>query len=342
MNKIQIFIVIACLILIVVIFLPFKNNPSTKDTNKSLAALGLKFVKDIPLSGGANRWDYQSINYENNRLYISHLGSSMVTVFDLETEKILKDIPLASSPYGILAVPIFKKVFVGVGGNNQVAVIDEYSLKVITYIQAGDTPDGVAYASNVEKIFISNENSGTVTVIDGKTNEKIEDIPVGGSVGNTQFDSYAKLIYSVSGEDNTLIEIDPTTDKVINKYKVTGCSHPHGFYIDESTRYALITCQVNDKLIVFDLTSKKIVMTDSVGSGADVLAFDPDLHHLYIAAESGVMTIFDIQKDNVKKIGQSFIAVKAHTVSVDRNTHKIYLPLENVNGKPILRILEPS
>ena len=32
----------------------------------------------------------------------------------------------------------------------------------------------------------------------------------------------------------------------------------------------------------------------------------------------------------------------AHTVSVDPRTHRVYLPLENVDGRPVLRILIPT
>ena len=34
-------------------------------------------------------------------------------------------------------------------------------------------------------------------------------------------------------------------------------------------------------------------------------------------------------------------APHAHTVSVDPRTHLVYLPLENLNGRPVLRIYEP-
>lgn len=315
------------------------QSPTIKTGNTTTPEL--KTVTDIPMSGGTNRWDYQSIDYENNRLYISHLGSSMVTIFDLNSQQVITDIPDIPRPFGILAVPSLKTVYVSAAGKNQVGVIDENSLKVVKYIQAGTTPDGIAYDPNTNKIFVSNENSGTITVIDAKSNERLEDIPVGGAVGNTQFDPVSKLIYSVSGADDKLIEIDPTTNKVVNKYAITGGSHPHGFYIDENTHYALITCQGNNKIIVFDLDTKKIIASDTVGANPDVLAFDPGLHRLYVAAESGNLTMFEVKKNKVTKIGQLFIAEKAHTVSVDKNTHRIYFPLENVNGKPVLRIMEP-
>ncbi|HSW48330.1 MAG TPA: YncE family protein [Candidatus Saccharimonadales bacterium] len=315
----------------------FQNLGS--DTSKSGPSnLELRQIKDIPLTGGANRLDYQSIDYETNLLFISHLGSNMVHVFDLNQQQIIKDIPINSSPYGILAIPSLNKVFVGVGGSNEVAVIDENTLKVIKYIQAGDTPDGIAYDPNTKRVFVTNENGGTVTVIDGVKNEHIVDIPVGGSVGNTHYDPVSKNIYSVSGQDNTLVEIDPKSNKIVTKYPTINCSHPHGFYIDEVTHYALITCQNNDKIIVFDLDIKKIVFTDTVGSGADVLAFDPAFHRLYVAAESGVVAFFSIERNNVRKLGQSFFADKAHSISINTKTHEAYFPLENINGKPVLRI----
>jgi hypothetical protein len=34
-------------------------------------------------------------------------------------------------------------------------------------------------------------------------------------------------------------------------------------------------------------------------------------------------------------------APHAHTVSVDPRTHRVYLPLENIDGHPVLRILTP-
>jgi hypothetical protein len=35
-------------------------------------------------------------------------------------------------------------------------------------------------------------------------------------------------------------------------------------------------------------------------------------------------------------------APHAHSVAVDPATHRVYLPLENVDGKPVLRILAPA
>ncbi len=339
------FVGISTIIVILLFFFikQFNLYPSLKSivNKQGASSLGLQEVKNIPLAGDANRLDYQSIDYSTNRLYISHLGSNMVHVFDLGKQQVIKNIPLNGSPYGILAVPSLKEVFVSIGNSSQVAVINENALQVTKYIQAGNTPDGIAYNPQTKEIFVSNENGGTVSVINAQTDKHVTDIPIGGSVGNSQNYARQNRIYTAAGDDNKLVEIDPTINKVVSKYDLPGCSHPHGFYIDPQTQYAFITCDVNNVMLVFDLSSKKIISSDTVGALPDVLAYDEELHHLYVAGESGVMTIFNVQKGNVKKIYEGFIAPHAHTVAVDQTTHLVYLPLENINGKPVLRILKP-
>jgi DNA-binding beta-propeller fold protein YncE len=94
--------------------------------------------------------------------------------------------------------------------------------------------------------------------------------------------------------------------------------------------------------VVFDLTAKKIIAPNSVGETPDVVALDQGLQRVYVAAESGTLATFDVTQGEVKKVGQVLLASRAHSVSVDQATHRGYVPLENVNGQPVLRILEPA
>src|SRR6266481_1306253 len=44
--------------------------------------LPLRTLQDVPLSGGASRFDYQSFDPNTGRLYIAHLGDGSLVVFD--------------------------------------------------------------------------------------------------------------------------------------------------------------------------------------------------------------------------------------------------------------------
>ena len=73
-----------------------------------------------------------------------------------------------------------------------------------------------------------------------------------------------------------------------------------------------------------------------------MLAFDRGLHRLYVSAESGVISIFDERDRDLQKVGEGLFAPNAHSVAVDPSTHRVYFPLQNINGKPVLRIAVPS
>jgi DNA-binding beta-propeller fold protein YncE len=105
---------------------------------------------------------------------------------------------------------------------------------------------------------------------------------------------------------------------------------------------AFAACEENSKLVVFDLQTRKASATLTVGADPDVLAFDSGLHRLYVSAESGNISIFDERDRGLQKDFEGFFAANAHTVAVDSRTHRVYWPLQNVNGNPVLRITAPT
>jgi DNA-binding beta-propeller fold protein YncE len=89
-----------------------------------------------------------------------------------------------------------------------------------------------------------------------------------------------------------------------------------------------------------DLLTMKVLSTYEVGEDPDVLAYDPGLKRLYVSAESGTVAIFQNRGKSLGLLG-SLEMPHAHTVSVDPRTHLVYFPLENVDGHPVLRIMQP-
>jgi YVTN family beta-propeller protein len=295
----------------------------------------------VPLTGNATRLDYQSLDASSGRLYIAHLGDDMMTVFDTKTQKMVGDVKELKHVHGVLAVPELHRVYASATGTNELAVIDDQTLQIVARVPAGDYPDGIAYASKEHKLYVSDLKGKTDTVINANTNKVVATITLNAPAGNTQYDSVSDRIFVAVHNLNQIIEIDPNTDKVVGNYPLAGCEDSHGLLIDGKNRFAFAACEGNAKLAMFDLTKKKLLAIYAVGNDPDVLAFDFDLGRLYVSAESGILTIFDEKEGNLVKIGEAFFAAKAHTVSVDSSTHRVYLPLENIGGKPVLRIAMP-
>ncbi|HEX3854781.1 MAG TPA: hypothetical protein VHW01_27660, partial [Polyangiaceae bacterium] len=92
-----------------------------------------------------------------------------------------------------------------------------------------------------------------------------------------------------------------------------------------------------------DLAARRQTMTLPLPNDTDVLAFDPGLHRLYAAAESGIVAVFAVATDHsVTEMGRGFLGPNAHTVAVDPVTHRVFFPLADLSGRPVLRVMAPS
>jgi YVTN family beta-propeller protein len=304
--------------------------------------LPLKTVADVPLPGNPTRWDYASLDPGRHLLFLAHLGDSTVVVFDTRSDKVVASIPDISHVHGVLVVPQRHRVYASATGTNQLAVIDEDTLKVVARVPVGVYPDGIAYAPGVHRLFVSDETGGTDTVIDAATNRRIAAIPLGGEVGNTQYDPVSKHIFVNVQTRDDLVEIDPVSDKVIADHPLPGAQGNHGLLIDPQDRLAFIACEGNDKLLVLEMHTKRVIATFQVGHDPDVLAFDDHLGLLYVASESGVVSLFKVKSRSVSKLGEGRLGPNAHAVAVDSLTHRAYFPLKDMDGKPVLRITQPA
>ena len=301
----------------------------------------LEKVADVPLPGPAVRFDYQSIDTATSRLYISHMNAGELVVFDLQhrkVEAVIGDLPRVT---GVWSVPALGKIYASVPGHHHVAVIDAITLRVEARVGQIGFPDGIAYAPGANKIYVSDESGGGELVIDGTTNQVIATIPLGGEAGNTIYDPGSRRILVAVQASNEVVEIDPKADRVIARYKLDRASHPHGMALDAVRRLLFVANVGNAMLLTVDLRSAKVVDRQSVGEDPDVLAFDPGLQRLYVAAESGVASVFSERKGRLVPEGQLTMP-HAHTVSVDPRTHLVYFPLQDVKGHPLLRIMAAS
>ena len=298
----------------------------------------LETVADIPLSGGTSRFDYQSENPRTRLLFISHLGASTVTVFDLASGRIRANIPNIADVHGVLAIPELGQVYASATGENQVKVIDEQSLRVVATIPAGVYPDGMAYDPDTRRLFVSDETGNTETVIDVRSEQQIATIPLGGEAGNTQDDPLSHRLFVDVQTLNQLVAIDPTTDRIVARYALPNCDHDHSLLLDAASRLAFVACDGNSVLLTVDLRSMTVTAVQTVGETPDVLALDGGWHLLYVASETGVLSVFEESGQALRKLYEGFVATEAHTVAVDEQTHQISLPLQEVQGKPLLRI----
>ena len=301
----------------------------------------LKKIADIPMPGPAVRFDYQNLDAEGGRLYISHMNADQLVVFDTVKRQVIANLDGFKRVHGVIVVPEINRVYASITGEHAVAVVDAKTLKTIGKAGPITYPDGLAYAPRVKRVFVSDEHGETDAVIDATNNTLLKRIPLGGGAGNTVYDAVSgRILVAVHGV-NELDSIDPDTATIVGKLPLPGIKNPHGIALETADHLAFVAGEENHSLALVDLNSMKVLSTYQVGEDPDVLAYDSGLKRLYVSAESGTVTIFQYGDRKITLIGSMYMP-DAHTVAVDSRTHLVFFPLENVEGHPLLRIMRPA
>jgi DNA-binding beta-propeller fold protein YncE len=302
----------------------------------------LRLVADVPMPGTASRFDYQSFDPHTGRLYISHMNAGQLVVFDTRARRVLANLDGFPRVTGVLMVPAERRAYASATGNHEVVVVDDPALQVVAHVRGPTFPDGIAYAPAERRVFVSDESGERDFVIDARTNRVVTAIALGGEAGNTQYDSVAHCIIVAVQTRNQLAIIDPASARIVRRVTIdSAVRHPHGVNIDAPHRLAFLAGEESGTIGVLDLRTLQLSDVVPVGADPDVLAFDPQLLRLYVGSESGVVSVLAEQGATLRALG-SLTLPHAHTVAVDPDSHRVYLPLENLDGRPVLRIMEAS
>src|SRR6516165_6414788 len=148
----------------------------------------LRIVADLPLPGPPVRFDYQSLDASDGRLYIAHMNADQLIVFDTNKREVVATLDGFHRVHGVIAVPELRRIFASVTGDHQVAVVDRSSLKTVAQIGDIKYLDGLAYVPSANRVFVSDEHGNADVVIDVASNTVVTSIPLGGGAGNTVYD----------------------------------------------------------------------------------------------------------------------------------------------------------
>jgi DNA-binding beta-propeller fold protein YncE len=299
----------------------------------------LRVVARIPLPGDSSRFDYASLDSGRGLLFAAHLGASEVLEVNVRTREVVRTITGLPQVHGVLVVPALHRVYATATAANAVVAISEDTGRVLSSTPTGDYPDGLAYDPANGTIWTTNESGGSETIIDAATGAPRGTVALGGEAGNVAYDPASGHMLADVQTRNQLAVINPATRTIIRRVPLPGCDHDHGLNVDSPDRLAFIACDGNAALLTLDLSTWQVTGTAAVGDGPDVLAYDPHAGRLYVAAESGWVTILQRHSRRLHVINSGYLTDNAHVVAVDPATGRSYYPVPTaLGGRPALLI----
>jgi len=272
--------------------------------------------------GGDGGWDYLSVSNEDRRLYLSH--SSQVEVLNADTHEKIGTIADLKGVHGIVAVPSLGKGFITAGGTNTVVVFDTKTLAKIGEIPTGEMPDAILYDKFSKRIFSFNHKAGSVTAIDAVTLRAIETVKLGGSAAEAGVSDEKGTIFVNLEDLNEVVSFDSKTLAVKNHWKTATGEEPTGLAIDLKNNLLFSVCK-NNKMIVLDSKTGKLIAEIPIGGRCDGVVFDSISKTVYSSNGEGTITAVHEDSPSTFSVIETIKTdVGARTITFDPKTQHIF------------------
>jgi YVTN family beta-propeller protein len=314
------------------------------------SAKSLKFEGFVPLPKDRRAdlltvLDYLTLNGKD--LFVTNVSTGTVYKIPLPAEGLpntadVTMFQLEPAAHGVVIDPVSGMAFVTRSEANTVDIFDPSAMRLITRIPVADDPDGIFYISANRTIYVASGDGKTATLIDPATQKVSATIPLDGKPEFGVFDSQTNLFYQNLEDTSSLAAVDLSKRAVTTRWPLQDCVHPTGMALDEQSRQLFIGCSGNSRLAVFDLQQHRVVTSIPIGGGPDSVAYDAQLHRIYVTGRSGVLCVVDRDSNGAfATLDKISLHYGAHTLAVDPTSHRLYVAYASLLIMPRIAVFSP-
>jgi DNA-binding beta-propeller fold protein YncE len=273
--------------------------------------------------GAEGRWDYLIVDAEARRLYVPR--QTHVMVLDADDGKTLGDIPQTEGVHGVALATEIGRGFTSNGRANTATIFDLKTLKTLDTVKTGENPDAILFDPFTKRVFTFNGRSHDTTAIDAATGKIEGTLELGGKPEFAVTDGRGQVFVNIE-DKNEVVRIDPKELKVTARWPIAPGEEPSGLAFDVKSHRLFSVCG-NEKMVVLDADSGKVIATLPIGKGVDGAAFDPETGNAFASNGEGTLTIVHGTDPDHYAVVQTVTTQQgARTLALDTKTHKLYLP----------------
>jgi YVTN family beta-propeller protein len=297
----------------------------------AMAAADYRIVARYPV-GGTGSYDYLRVDPIARRLYIAH--EKRFEVLDADTGKKLGEIAPTSRAHGVAIAPDTGHGFASSGIDDEVTMFDLKTLATIKKIKStGSNPDAIEYDPQSKLVYTGNHGSGEVTVIDPGSGDVVATIKLGGKLEGIGFDGRGQGF--VIAEDKSAVHVfDTKTRQPKATWSLAPGEGGTGLGVDAAHHRLFAAC-ANNKAVVLDSDSGKVIATPAIGEDPDGLVFEPKTGRIFTSNVDGTITV--IQQDSPDKysvLQNVKTSPGCKTIALDEKTGRVLTCAPQFGPKP--------
>ena len=281
--------------------------------------------------GGEGRWDYLTVDADARRLYVTR--QTRVIVLDADSGKAVGEIPETPGVHGVALAPELGRGFTSNGGGATATIFDLKTLKVLGTVKTGDNPDAILFDPFTKRVFTFNGRSHDATVFDAAGEKVLETIPLGGKPEAGVSDGKGQVFVNIE-DTSEVVRLDAAGLKVTARWPLAPGEEPSGLALDVKNRRLFSVCG-NEKMVVLDANSGKVLATLPIGKRVDGVAFDPETGYAFSSNGDGTLTVVHEDDPAQFKVVQNVPTPRgARTIALDPKTHNLFLPTARFEPEP--------
>jgi DNA-binding beta-propeller fold protein YncE len=286
---------------------------------------GYRMLKKIPIDaapGGAEYFDYLTVDATARRVYVSH--GTVVNVLDADNGSMIGTVVGLERCHGIALVAELGEGFVTDGGSGEVIVFDIKTFQVTSKIKAESDADYILYDSASRRIFSFNGHSKNATVIDAAKKTVVATISMGGIPEQAVSDGDG-TIYDNIEDTNELVAIDARTLRIKARWPLAPAGQPVSMAMDREHRRLFIGGRNPKSLVVVNADNGKVLQSFPIGDRVDATVFDIKTKLVAASTREGTIHVFhEDSPDKFSWIETIRTEFGAKTMALDPETHRFY------------------
>jgi DNA-binding beta-propeller fold protein YncE len=293
----------------------------------------------VPLKAVAPDWDYVTLDPARGYLFIGRRGDG-VTVFDVHTKKVVRNIDKSEDANAVVLVPEFDRGYT-INGDGTTTVFQLSTLKTIDRLKIGEDADSAFYDPATKQLAFTMGDSKKIAFVDAKTGKVAGELPMESKkLDGTVPDGEGNMFMALR-DRNAVAKIDAKQRKLTGEWPTAPCEEPTGIAFDKANKRIFVGCRGKSPVLaVLDSATGKLVTTLEIGRGNDGVVYDPTTRKVYTSnGIDGNLVIYDqVNADTYKLAEATTTRPYARTMALDPKTKKIYLVTAEGTADPSKKI----
>ncbi|MGH9376452.1 MAG: YncE family protein [Terriglobia bacterium] len=278
------------------------------------ASPALELYEKIPMPNLIGRIDHFSA--DGHLLLFSVVGSNVVGIENWFEGRLVRTVPGATEPQGVLYVPGFNKI-IQAGSDGKVVILDGATYSLQKTIDFGANADNLRWDAKNKMVLVGfGEENGGIAEIDPATNQRVGQVlKTGGHPESFQIGANGNTIFVNCPDAGNLVEAVNRNTGAVEKWPIHGARGNYAMALNEADHRLYTVTRKPPYLIVFNIdTGQEVARVPGVTGECDDVYFDATRKRIYIIGGVGLISVVqEIDPDHYSLIRNIPSTVGART-----------------------------